>query len=330
MKPIDKPYILLDYNVVKYIKNGYAPKDKNGDCSKDGVALSHLVQRLKRKYCFPICESHLLDLKKSVNPGNEDRVLDDLRFMSEMSNNTALFMKRDGDQKIVLFEGVDIKDHFQKILSENEPQQPINIITGRSFNVDMDKVDEDSIFMDELQKNNGLMDKDVIKNVLREIWINIDNPVYYNKFKKNIIMLRDNLMNNDTSISDHTNEIEKAIKYLDFFNENDDDLFDGKAMEFCSWLSEVGGVKIDSMNLHYKIQNLYMVLDFHPILSEKTDKKNKPSNIMRDCKAAIFGSSAEYLVTEDNKFYRKIKIVYRILGIRTKTVKMSEFMDRFL
>ena len=59
---INKQYILLDWNVIKYLKK---PRD---DADKDFLII---LDRLRKRFEFPFCEAHLRDLAKSYSEENE-------------------------------------------------------------------------------------------------------------------------------------------------------------------------------------------------------------------------------------------------------------------
>ena len=78
-----KKYIILDWNVIIYLKNPRSRKDE--DCiMKDNI------KRLSKKYYFPFCESHLRDLIQSVKQGSEDKAYSDLDFLIDISEGVGL------------------------------------------------------------------------------------------------------------------------------------------------------------------------------------------------------------------------------------------------
>lgn len=76
-----KQFILLDWNVIKYLKKPRKLSDEE---------FYNLVWQIRKRYEIHFCEAHLRDLAKSYLESNENLVNEDLFFLQKLSNNIAL------------------------------------------------------------------------------------------------------------------------------------------------------------------------------------------------------------------------------------------------
>jgi len=73
-----------------------------------------------------------------------------------------------------------------------------------------------------------------------------------------------------------------------------------------------------------KISNLFDALE---MLGFYPEKEGAYSSRMHDVTHAIYGTQADFLVTEDNRFSQKCKAAYHFLGVPTKVISYKEFTE---
>ena len=71
-------------------------------------------------------------------------------------------------------------------------------------------------------------------------------------------------------------------------------------------------------DLEYCIEILFRILNQNGYNAEKSEK-NSASGI-HDVSHAIYATKANFLLTEDKRFYKKCQAVYSYLGVPTKVV----------
>ena len=85
---INKQYILLDWNVIKYLKK---PRD---DADKDFLII---LDRLRKRFEFPFCEAHLRDLAKSYSEENES-------FADKLSESQKALLSSSTSEQLSILE----------------------------------------------------------------------------------------------------------------------------------------------------------------------------------------------------------------------------------
>lgn len=314
-------YVYLDWMVFQYMKHSTV-KD-----SINGIEFLNTVNKLKKKYRFPFSEGHLCDLAISFSPSNLENVKSDLLFINSLSSNYAL--GTDKNEKIIPINNVDIYKLFNEIVMEVQDDLNINV-SGDSHIIDMELLPKNDLFRPFLEKNNGVLDSNVMKNLMEQIWDSMDDPDFYKKFRDQVSKLKEKFDGGNTLISTESSYFKGILPFLDFLlSENPDDFidtFDDVIKSFCS----INGRCFDKLKVGEKIELAYSILDFNPKYREKKiNKKNKPSNLRRDCKNLYFASQAKYYVTEDSATFKKSTFVCKALSLRVKVLSMSEFMAKF-
>ena len=72
------------------------------------------------------------------------------------------------------------------------------------------------------------------------------------------------------------------------------------------------------------ILNTLEIAGYH---QEKSNKSTKIRSRMHDVSHAIYGSTAEYFVTNDSRFYHKLKATFYFLNLPCKVLSLREFLD---
>ncbi|MDC4899456.1 hypothetical protein NQ997_06350 [Acinetobacter baumannii] len=166
--------------------------------SINGVEFLNLVNKLKKKYRFPFSEGHLCDLAISFSPSNLENVKSDLLFINSLSSNYALGI--DENEKIIPINMVDIYKLFNEIVMEVQGDLNINV-SGDSHIIDMELLPQNDLFRPFLEKNNGVLDSDVMKNLMEQIWDSMDDPDFYKKFRNQVSKLKEKFDEGNTLIS---------------------------------------------------------------------------------------------------------------------------------
>lgn len=314
-------YVYLDWNVIQYMKHSTVRDSINGP------EFNNLINRLSKKYKFPFSEGHLKDLAISFNPDNQQNIKSDLEYLNNLSQGYALGIIGP-TEKILPTNNVNIYNFFKKIVSETQEEPDIKL-SGGSYSVDMNILPKDDIFRPFLERSGGILDSDVMTEFLQHMWLSMDDPEHYKKFRIQVADIKKSLNNRDTILNKKSEYAKKLIPFLDFITseqpENYLHNFDDVIKSFC----HINGRSFDDMTIGGKIELSYMLLDFHPKFKDKINKKNRPSNIMRDCKNLYFASQAKYYVTEDSSTTKKAKFVCNALSLKVKITTMSEFMSKF-
>ena len=88
----DKDYIYLDWNVIKYIKEPRADKEKL-DCD-----VYQIISKLNKKYVVPFSEAHIEDRCNNYKEEYLPLIEDDLQFVSRLSNDYCVAQQADGGE----------------------------------------------------------------------------------------------------------------------------------------------------------------------------------------------------------------------------------------
>lgn len=322
---INKNYILLDWNVIKYLKKPRNDTDKE---------TKRLLTNVRKKYELPFCEAHLRDLARSFSENNKDKVNEDLVFLQELTQGTVLGM--DENEKFLLTKQ-SVFSFFQEIINEN-PSKP-NITPEMNpqsiIKVDMQKLDANHPMREELERTGGVWGPGIMSNWLNSMFDKLFDEIDdYKKYREYIKKLKRDLQENsqdglilqDKMYREYLSQ--HMMPFLDALEiENSDDLVVVWKAVITKWLQMNYGNNIPFGEF---ITTAYVMLDLHPLFKEKLKKKkNTLSNITRDSKIVYYASNSKYFITEDNGCYEKIKFVYRALEIDTKVLKMSEFVRKF-
>lgn len=321
---IKKEYILLDWNVIKYLQK---PRNSADEEAK------HILDSIRKRFEIPFCEAHLRDLARSYSEENKDRVNEDLDFLQELSCSVAVAVNRDN----AFLLKYSANSLFQEILNEHPAQ--INITPDMNpqsiFKVDMSKLDQDHPMREMLERTGGVYGPGIMVNGLNDLFDHLFNEITdYKKYRNYLCKLKEDLKTNQIN-----NLLPQDQKYKEFLITHMISFLDILEIEDKDKLASVwNDAVIKWLHMRYNgnvpyeelVTNSYDMLDFHPLFREKLKKqKNTLSNIIRDSKMVLYASKSKYFVTEDNSCYEKANFLFRTLGIKEKALKMSEFIAKF-
>jgi hypothetical protein len=74
-------------------------------------------------------------------------------------------------------------------------------------------------------------------------------------------------------------------------------------------------------------RTLEMAFDFLEEIRYRPEKVSKSRSRMHDVTHAIYAASTDYLVSGDDRFLSKTKVIYSYFGIKTKVLSLEEFFD---
>ncbi|MCD9527570.1 hypothetical protein [Photobacterium carnosum] len=314
-------YVYLDWNVIQYMKHATVQDSINGP------EFLELVNKLSKKYKFPFSEGHLKDLAISLKPENKDHITADLDYLNALSQGYALGIIED-NESIIPTQQVDIYQFFEDIVSKIQLEPEINV-TGGSYAIGTELLSKKSVFSPLLEENNGVLDSSVMSKMLQNLWISMDDHNFYKSFRLQVAELKNKFENVDTVIDQNSEYFKKIVPFLEFMTTEDlTNIVSDFEPVLTSFLS-IDGRSIKGMTVGKKIEIGYMLLDYHPKLRDKVNKKNRPSNIARDCKNLFFASQANYYVTEDKATFKKSEFICKALSLKVKVVSMSDFTAKF-
>ena len=321
---ISKEYILLDWNVIKYLKKPRNSMDEE---------VKHILSDIQQRYAIPFCEAHLRDLARSYSEENRDKVNEDLDFLQELSCGVVVVIR---DNKTFM-QKYSAKSLFQEIL--NESPAKINITADMNpqsiFKVDMSRVENDHPLREMLEKYGGVYGPGIMANTLNDMFGRMFSEITdYKKFRAYIGKLKRDLKENQMN-----NLLPQDQKYKEFLIDHVMPFLDALEIEKKDKLVVVWNDAVTKwLNIRYNsnipneelVTTSYDMLDFHPLFREKLRKqKNTLSNIMRDSKIMLYATKSKYFVTEDNSCYEKTNFLFQTLGMNEKALKMSEFAAKF-
>lgn len=269
-------YIYLDWNVIQYMKHStIAP-------SIHGPDFRAQVKRLSKRFKFPFSEGHLRDLAKSFNQNNKENVDLDLAFLKEIANGYALGVE-DQTEKIHLIEDVNINEFFNGIVAEIQSEPTFNI-SGESYSIDMESLPRNDLLRPFLENNNGNLDATVMTEFLQNLWQKKDDPEFYRSFRDQVAKIKENFEKRETVIDKNSKYFNEILPLLEFLTAKDPESYIPDFHLIIHSFCAINKRNHATLKMGEKIELAYMVLDFHPSYREKIDKKNKPSNVGRDCK----------------------------------------------
>jgi hypothetical protein len=312
-------FIYLDWNVIQYCKN----HRKNNEIDDKFLAL---INDLKGKYKFPFTEGQLLDLSTSSKDGKIDNnIREDLNLLKNISGNLALCYNDSMETQLAK---KDIDIEFYKILDEKDEKLATKMVPDfPPIKIDLARMSENDLFFKFIYENNGYLTSEVFNNFIQHMTDIFDDNAKYNKFRNEVIHLKTIMLHRENIALDKNTELYALImNYLSLFEINNIIELEQKFIGFLEQQFSLSGRDYKKSLLKEKIETGIMLLDFNHIFAEKIKKtKNKLLNMTRDCKHICMASDAEYFITEDNSIYEKGKFIYKVLNIKTKIMKMSEF-----
>lgn len=323
---ITKDYIILDWNVIQYIKN-------NTNYYDDYMQIINCV---RRRYEFPFCEAHLKDLANSFSEDNKEQIDQDLSFLKQISKSVAVVVE-EKTEKLYLIK-LDPCTSFQEILFENSKEHtfsvPIYPIT--EFQVDMQQLDKEHPMYNILEKSNGIYSPIVMAEWIEDTFFKLNNSVNnYKEFRFYINKIKRDLERHNTdenflpSDLDYKKKlIHFAMPFLDAMEiDNEEKLATIWRDAVMSWLKITNSIEV---SFKKQIITAYNMLDFHPLFYDKLKKnKNTLSNITRDSQMVYYASSGKFFVTEDKKCLKKAQLILKAFNCRCKVMNMEQFYRKF-
>ena len=322
-----KDFILLDWNVIKYLKKPRKPLDT--ECAD-------IIEKIRKRYAFPFCEAHLRDLSKSYSEGNKPLIDDDLKFLQHLCRGVAI--KSDGRNGAFCLVPYSASDLFQEIILEAPRETNITAKMNPQSTVqyDMEKIDLDHPMRKLLDTTDGLYNPNLMADWLNELF----EPFFYESdtykgFRNYLSKIKRDIQENDAqgsfSDSDWAYKARLQEHLMPFIEsleiENEDTLS-------AVWIEGITKVlqftHPEAIPYETLITSAYVMLDLHPLFRENLKKrKNTLSNIQRDSKMIYYASLGKYFVTEDSACYDKASFLFRAIKSKTKVLKMEEFVQVF-
>lgn len=324
-KIIRKEYIMLDWNVIKYLKSPRGTRDS--ECK-------NVIELIRKRYEFPFCEAHLRDLAKSYSEQNMTRVNDDLCFLQRLSNGVVIAVE-DKSESFYLTE-YSTDRLFQEIINTDvsEPSITPEMTLQSTFKVDMDALHQNHPMRNMLENNGGVYNPESMSTWLSDLFDPLFNETDdYKRFREYLTNLKSDLLNENNCMNFHDRLTKKMLlpyvmPLLDSLEiENEDALADKWKDVITKWLLLQFNGKIPFGAL---ITTAYNMLDLHPLFKEKLkNRKNTLSNITRDSKMIYYASSSKYFTTEDKNCTRKAAFVFKVFNCNTKVMNIEEFIQIF-
>lgn len=320
-----KPYIYLDWNVFWNLRREKRPIDV--DCKE-------IINSIRKKYVFPYCEAHLLDLANNYKKENRNIVEVELVSLGQISDNYVLGETSNGsigiiksnDSPIIFFDNILKKS---KSTCHIKPSDiPIEI-----SKVDMRILDENHPMREILERTDGVIGSGILANFLNKLYEPFfsDKDVYKN-FREYLKKVKDEFETYGKFNLQFNNELYNKLNItimplFESFEITDETILQQKWKDIV--ISFLRFSNTDAVFGHL-ITLGYMLLDLHPLFNEKLKKdKNTLSNITRDSKNVYYASSAKYLISEDQSFSKKVKFLYKSFNIKTVVIDIEEFTLRF-
>lgn len=320
---ISKEYILLDWNVIQYLKKPRNICDE--ECKK-------LLKALHKRYAFPFCEAHLRDLAKNYSKSNKSLVDNDLFFLQQLSNSVVIATD-DNYEEFHLTRYSPAK-LFQEIINEDTVKPNISPETNPQliFKVDMDLLDQAHPMRNMLEQTDGIYSPEIMSNWLNNLFEPLFNEIDdYKRFRTYLKKLKDDLQNFANTNTYDTLFKSLILKYaMPFINsleiQDKNELASIWKEVITSWLH----MDLPSIPFGTLITVAYNMLDLHPLFSEKLKKgKNTLSNITRDSKMIYYASSSKYFITEDKRCFEKATFIFKALNCNSRVIGIEQFVQKF-
>lgn len=324
---ISKKYILLDWNVIKYLK-----KPRN---SSD-VECNDLIEQIRKRYEFPFCESHLHDLAKSYSESNINLVNADLDFLQLLSDSVVIGVDEENESfRLVKYSPAKL---FQEIINES-PSKP-NITSEMNpqsiFKVDMQELAQDHPMRSMLEKTGGVYGPGIMANWMNSLFELLFNEIDdYKQFREYVKKLKMDLENENSqgflTQSDLAYKnflLQHMMPFIDSLEiEKKDELVEIWKDVITKWLQMRYQKEVPFGEL---ITTAYVMLDFHTLFKEKLKKKkNTLSNITRDSKMIYYAAFSKYFVTEDKECLDKTEFIFQAFKCDAKVINMEQFLKKF-
>lgn len=316
---LEDHYLYFDWNAIQNLKqNIYLCKDV------DGVAMEKwkIFKALKTKYKIPLSTAHLCDLSRSTD---ESRIAEDLYFLAnEFSDGTFLIyiepldcyklveqqVIRRSDKNFDIFSlFYRVREDERQQCRENMPLPSMNI-QFLPQNIDMDKIDRNSILKKYIQQQENMLTPEALQNLLTDVLQHMDESEFVNQFNNSVRSLA--LPNNAfyTALPEPQREkMELLIKGLVQFNTLSAKNIK-KGLPFIKNYFNFLTKDYDLAGISEKRHIVYELLNFtnpRGAYGENFNKKNQPINFRNDKEHFLAASNSRFLITNDANLTKKMR-----------------------
>lgn len=315
-------YIYLDWNVIKYTM--CPRKDEH---QRDDVYFTAMIFDLKKrgKYIVPYSEAHIKDRSNHYVSDYYDSVRADMSFLSRLCDSICLYIL---DDKICMKTKPAIK-LFTEYINREPPQISYEELhkNTTALSIDISKLAPKSPLYNIAYRNLGEISREdmtaYLVNLFGKVFDDVDTYKNIRQF-----LPRVNIDSEDMNYHKENNEY--ASRLYDclspFFSsfQYDEPTLMNKWKNICEKYFSLNGKGMSKKDF---LMNSYVLLDLHPLFSEKLKKrKNTLDNIGRDGLHIYYASHAKFFVSEDEMTRRKCRFLYRAFRIPTKVVSEKEFL----
>lgn len=328
--------VYLDWNIIRKLQE---PKEEKY------TALYKVIMENKGALLTPFSNYHVEDiLHNNKTEENIDKyVKKDLAFLEEISQEQYLGMNKDGEvvaqigsplrflenidftkvQDLVNIENMDKNLNSTLGLDSDEPLKAL--LSSQPLSEDYIKVKEsDNELIDMLFPNkesyNNMWDMVVGQNQFIEKFLT--EKIFYKNFRR-AFQEQLNLINSNQGnweASEVIPNIDEALTAL---------AVDGYPCSFKELLEKSNHKLNSSHKLHNDFISAYVLLDMLGYQADKLEKSNNDFfNIQHDAVHSYLGSYCDIVVSEDERFLKKTKVVYSYFGIPTEVLNVTEFLGR--
>lgn len=317
----------FDWNVLSQIKNG------------DHTKLKEIILD-NEKLFIPFSTSHIGDIFSSFKETNSQReyIESDLNFISELTKNKCLL----NTGKDVVLDFYPPKELFKQRIEEKD------LFNDLSFDGLMNIFEQDDLTKSIRKSLINLLKSIPLEESLKQAF---ENPESAEQMSKIFPGLRENLtmegffksfsqMNLNLNESDGYQELRKTvqggmgIKRDKIFDSKDPyKIIEDKYKKIGASPNEFIDNSKNAPEWFNEITNEYLLLDMHGYQEDKINikkgRKETFKNTTEDAFHAAFASTCNFYIINDNKSYKKTKLIYEKLGINTIVLKPSEFVEYY-
>lgn len=319
--------VYFDWNVLSQIKNG------------EHKELREIIFD-NEKLFIPFSTSHIGDILSSFKETEtqKDYIESDLNFISELTKDKCLM----NTGKDVVLDYYLPKELFEQRIEEK------NLFNDISLDGLMNIFEQD-----DLTKNMGKSLINLLKSIpLEESFKQaFESPESAEQMQKMFPGLKENptmegffksfsKMNLNLNESDGYQELRKTIQgglginRDKIFDSNDPyKIIDGRYKQIGTSPNQFIDNSQNAPKWFNEIANEYLVLDMHGYQEDKVNikkgRKETFKNTTEDAFHAAFATICNFYVINDNKSYKKTKLIYEKLGINTIVLKPSEFVEHY-
>lgn len=319
--------IYFDWNVMSQIKNG------------DHKELREIIFD-NEKLFIPFSTSHIGDIFSIFKETDTQRdyIESDLNFISELTKDKCLM----NTGKDVVLDFYPPKELFEQRIEEKDLFNDISL--DGLMNI---------FEQDDLTKSIGKSLINLLKSIpLEESFKQaFENPESAEQMDKMFPGLKENptmegffksfsKMNLNLNESDGYQELRKTVQggmgiNRDKIFDSDDPykIIDGKYKKIGTSPNQFIDNSKNAPEWFNEITNEYLLLDMHGYQEDKVNikkgRKETFKNTTEDAFHAAFASTCSFYVINDNKSYKKTKLIYEKLGINTIVFKPTEFIEYY-